>query len=170
MKVMKYALLWLLLLPSACFGFCFQEAGREYAINPLLLETLARIESNLNPSAVNRNANGSFDIGLMQINSTWMRRLNRRAEDLLSDPCANVMTGAWVLRQCLDAYGYTWQAVGCYNARSSGKRIDYAWKVFREMKDGKVSSIPTTIPSSTSGSSLVFRLHESPGSDEGKSQ
>lgn len=170
MKGMKHASLWLLLLPSVCFGFCFQDAGREYAINPLLLETLAMIESNLNPKAINRNSNGSFDVGLMQINSSWMGRLNRRAEDLLSDPCANVMAGAWVLRHCLDAYGYTWQAVGCYNARSSGKRIDYAWKVFRELKDKKVLSQPSSGGSSSGESTLVFRVHERPGSDEGSGQ
>jgi soluble lytic murein transglycosylase-like protein len=170
MKGMKHALLWFLLLPCGCFGFCFQDAGRQYAISPVLLESLARVESNLNPNAINRNGNGSFDIGLMQINSTWMVRLNRRPEDLLSDPCANVMAGAWVLRHCLDTYGYTWQAVGCYNARSSGKRIDYAWKVFRKLKDGKALSASQPIEPSMTGSSLVFRVHERLGSDEGKDQ
>lgn len=170
MKRMKYALLPFLLLPSICLGFCFQDAGREYAISPVLLESLARVESNLNPRAINRNGNGSFDIGLMQINSSWMGRLNRRAEDLLSDPCANVMAGAWVLRHCLDAYGYTWQAVGCYNARSSGKRIDYAWRVFRELKGKRVQSVSIPVGPSADGSSLVFRVHERPGTGEAMSQ
>lgn len=170
MKGLRLVLLSFLLCPSICWGFCFQDAGREYAVSPLLLETLARIESNLNPKAINRNSNGSFDIGLMQINSTWMGRLNRRAEDLLSDPCANVMAGAWVLRHCLDAYGYTWQAVGCYNARSNGKRIDYAWKVFRELKDGKGSRAIKPVESSSAGSTLVFRVREESGLNQGESQ
>lgn len=169
MKRIAHPFLLILLLPCVCFGFCFQDAGQQYSISPVLLETLARVESNLNPNAVHRNGNGSFDIGLMQINSAWMGRLNRRAEDLLSDPCANVMAGAWVLRHCLDAYGYTWQAVGCYNARSSGKRVDYAWKVFRELRGGKPSSVSRFDGLSTPQSSLVFRLHET-ATHEGRGQ
>lgn len=167
MKRIANPFLWILLLPRICFGFCFQDAGQQYSISPVLLETLARVESNLNPKAVHRNGDGSFDVGLMQINSSWMSRLNRRAEDLLADPCANVMAGAWVLRHCLDTYGYTWQAVGCYNARSSNKRIDYAWKVFRELKDVKALSISTPVGSSMPESSLVFRLHDTAAGEGG---
>lgn len=170
MKGMRYALLWVFLLPCVCFGFCFEDAGRLYAISPLLLETLAKVESNLNPNAINKNANGSVDIGLMQINSTWMARLNCRAEDLLTNPCTNVMTGAWVLRHCLDIYGYTWQAVGCYNARSAGKKINYAWKVFRQLRQGKDSAVSKPVGPSAAGSSLVFRLHERAISVESRSQ
>lgn len=169
-KGIKYLFLWILLPPCACFGFCFEDAGQRYSMSPILLETLARVESNLNPSAINTNRNGSFDIGLMQINSTWMGRLNRRAEDLLSDPCLNVMAGAWILRHCLDAYGYTWQAVGCYNARSSGKRINYAWKVFRELKEGRASSTSKPFESPKNESSLAFRLHETASVGHGGGQ
>jgi hypothetical protein len=28
-------------------------------------------------------------------------------------------------------YGYTWEAVGCYNASSKNKRNGYAYKVWR---------------------------------------
>lgn len=167
MRETKYVCFWVLLFPCVCFGFCFEQAGREYAISPVLLETLARVESNLNPNAVNRNGNGSFDIGLMQINSTWFTRLKCREADLLSNPCANVMAGAWVLRHCLDTYGYSWQAVGCYNARSNGKRIDYAWKVFRELKAARPSRVHPAGLSATD-SALVFRVHQSPAAVEGR--
>ncbi|MDI6890539.1 MAG: lytic transglycosylase domain-containing protein, partial [Thermodesulfovibrionales bacterium] len=53
---------------------------------------------------------------------------------LLSDPCYNVMTGARILRLCIDKHGYTWEAVGCYNAVSRQKRIGYSWKVYKELK------------------------------------
>jgi soluble lytic murein transglycosylase-like protein len=166
MTGIKHTLLLIFLLPCVCFGFCFQDAGREYAISPVLLETLAKVESNLNPNALNKNANGSIDIGLMQINSSWMSRLGRRAEDLLSDPCANVMAGAWVLRHCLDTYGYTWQAVGCYNATSSGRRVNYAWKIFRELKREDASLVSKPFGPSGAPSSLVFRLHENTMSNQ----
>ncbi len=69
---------WILLslFPISVSGFCFDDAGKKYGINPALLEGIARVESNLNPKAMNRNTNGTTDIGLMQINSWWLKSIN----------------------------------------------------------------------------------------------
>ncbi|RLG22706.1 murein transglycosylase [Methanosarcinales archaeon] len=109
-----------------CYGFCFEKAGLTYQISPRLLEAIARVESNMDPQAVNRNRDGSYDCGLMQINSRWQRVLGERWQ-YLSDACYNVMVGAWILRDCADRYGYTWDAVACYHtgkglSRLRGKR------------------------------------------------
>jgi soluble lytic murein transglycosylase-like protein len=116
------------------YAFCFEEAGKEYGINPSLLKSIAQIESNLNPKAMNKNQNGSIDIGLMQINSFWIKTLGLDSNKLVSDPCYNTMIGAKVLKQCIDRYGYTWEAVGCYNATSTPKRVKYSWKIFNNLK------------------------------------
>ena len=126
--------LCMLLLPLSASPMCFEEAGRGYGISPALLYTIAKVESNLNPGAVNRNTNGSYDYGLMQINSGWYATLGRDRWDRLSDACYNVHVGAWILRQCIDRYGYTWDAVGCYNASSKPKRTAYAWKIYSALK------------------------------------
>lgn len=120
-------------------AFCFDEAGTVYRISPQLLESIARTESNLNTNAINRNANGSFDYGLMQINSYWVRTYGLSSNDLMNDACYNVKVGAWILRQCMDHYGYNWNAVGCYNAASKAKRARYAWKVFTNLRNNKGS-------------------------------
>lgn len=104
----------LCIITSTAFGDCFETAGRMYGINPVLLKAIAKTESNFNPGAVHRNANGSYDYGLMQINSCWRAALGDRWR-YVSDPQYNVMVGAWVLRQCMETYGYTWDAVACYN-------------------------------------------------------
>jgi hypothetical protein len=39
-----------------------------------------RTESSLNPRAVNVNRNGSYDVGLMQINSTWSSKRDLRVK------------------------------------------------------------------------------------------
>ena len=132
----RWALLILLLLTplaSRAGDFCFAEAGQEFRISPIILESIARTESSLNPRAINRNGNGSVDYGLMQINSYWVKTYGLSSDDLLNDPCYNTRIGAWVLRQCMDRYGYNWEAVGCYNATSKGKRARYAWKVFNNL-------------------------------------
>lgn len=156
------------LLPSGPYAFqpeadfCFEEAGKTYGINHLLLKSLAKIESNLDPKAVNRNQNGSTDIGLMQINSFWIKKLDLSRDALLSDPCYNTMVGAKVLKYCMDSYGYTWKAVGCYNASSAGKRVDYSWKIFNELKKQHSTETPSALRprNDPSNSSFFFRARD----------
>ncbi len=139
--VIRYSLvITILLLTAYCLlhtdadAFCFEDAGKTYSINPSLLKSIAHIESSLNPKAMNKNQNGSIDIGLMQINSFWIKTLGLDSGKLISDPCYNTMIGAKVLKQCIDRYGYTWEAVGCYNATSTPKRVKYSWKIFNNLK------------------------------------
>ncbi|MBN2243525.1 MAG: lytic transglycosylase domain-containing protein, partial [Acidobacteria bacterium] len=80
------------------------------------------------------NSNGTTDIGLMQINSWWLRVLGLDERELIENPCHNVKTGARILSQCIDRYGYNWKAVGCYNAYSEHKKILYSWKIYNELK------------------------------------
>ncbi|MBB3211518.1 soluble lytic murein transglycosylase-like protein [Herbaspirillum sp. Sphag1AN] len=120
---------------------CFDEAGKKHAIDPLLLEAIAYVESSMNPKAVNVNRNGTQDIGLMQINSSHLQRLEKQGvtrELLLSDSCLSVMVGAEILAQFIARFGYTWRAVGAYNAGAGlGKQRDelrdrYAQKVVKQ--------------------------------------
>jgi soluble lytic murein transglycosylase-like protein len=55
----------------------FEEAGEYYRIDPKILYSIAKIESNLNPNAINRNLNGSVDMGIMQINSVHMEKIKQ---------------------------------------------------------------------------------------------
>ncbi|WP_226020536.1 lytic transglycosylase domain-containing protein [Serratia symbiotica] len=123
---------------------CFNDAGARYHISPQVLRAIAQVESNMNPHAVgvNRDSQGhitSRDYGLMQINSTHIPQLKamgviRHAHDLLTQPCLNVQTGAWILARHLQICGLTWQCLGSYNAGfSDGKqtrRMRYARKVY----------------------------------------
>lgn len=119
--------------PPPAHAFCFEEAGAIYRISPQLLWAIAKVESSFNPSAMNRNANGSYDYGLMQINSSWQKILGEELWAFLGDSCLNVKVGAWILAQCMKRHGQTWEAVGCYNATSPDKRAKYAWKVYSSL-------------------------------------
>ncbi|MEO5358534.1 MAG: lytic transglycosylase domain-containing protein [Nitrospirae bacterium YQR-1] len=118
-------------------SFCFEEAGRSFGINPRLLYSIAEVESGLNQQARGININNTEDIGLMQVNSSWISKLSFDRERLFSDSCYNVRAGARILSGCINTYGYNWKAVGCYNAVSTTKRIAYSWKIFNALKAEK---------------------------------
>jgi len=122
-----------LLLAGNASPFCFEEAGRMYDISPLLLWGIAQTESGFDPAAVNWNSDGSYDFGLMQINSSWASIIGPSLWSRLGDACTNVKVGAWVLAQCIGRYGYTWEAVGCYNASSPDRRARYATRVWHNI-------------------------------------
>lgn len=124
---------------SAYAAACFEEAGRRYNIDPALLRAISKTESAGNPRAINRNANGSYDIGHMQINSTWLPTLKKFGISELSlyDPCVSTHVGAWILAGNISKLGYNWTAVGAYNAKSPDKRVLYAHKVSKNLAQEK---------------------------------
>lgn len=112
---------------------CWEYAASHYQVSSALLYAIARTESGLNPQAIGRNTNGSRDIGLMQINSAWLPTLASHGigERDLYEPCTNIQVGAWILAGNVSRLGYTWEAVGAYNAASPALRRNYVEKVRR---------------------------------------
>jgi soluble lytic murein transglycosylase-like protein len=157
---MKLLIICAMLLPSVLQAFCFEDAGKEYGVDQGLLETIAVVESNMNPKAVHRNSDGSFDVGLMQINSTWVKTLGLDRDKLISDPCYNVMAGARVLKGCVDQFGLNWVAVGCYNATHVQKRINYSWEVFRKLKTRGQKQMAEPEQRESIPSSLIFTARD----------
>lgn len=129
----------LLAAPAAHASDCWTNAGQEFHIDPLLLYAIAKVESSLDPHAFNRNRDGSFDVGLMQINSTHLPRLIKvgiTRQRLTREPCTAIHAGAEILAGFIERYGYTWEAVGAYNAGVAPDREParkaYATKVWKE--------------------------------------
>jgi len=124
---------------------CWDDAATRYQVSSALLYAIARTESGLNPQAIGRNGNGSRDIGLMQINSAWLPTLASHGigERDLFEPCTNIHVGAWILAGNVSRLGYTWEAVGAYNATSPALRRSYIEKVRRHL----AIDAPATRPS-----------------------
>ncbi|WP_280514848.1 lytic transglycosylase domain-containing protein [Candidatus Symbiopectobacterium sp. 'North America'] len=120
---------------------CFIRAGEQYKIDFRLLIAIAQVESSMNPNAIGYNRkNGkvvSEDLGIMQINSSWLVVLNAMGitrKQLLDDPCQNIFVGAWILAKNISHNGVNWESVGAYNAgfkdANAEFRMKYAKKVY----------------------------------------
>ncbi|MCE5313107.1 MAG: lytic transglycosylase domain-containing protein [Nitrospiraceae bacterium] len=164
---MKYlAALIFILAPALCSAFCFEDAARENSLSPELLKSIAQVESGMDQKAVNKNRNGSTDLGLMQINTFWIKPLNLDRERLLSDACYNTKTGAGILKKCIDRHGYTWKAVGCYNAVSEPKQQAYSWKIYNALIREQKKPVPHEAGqekpiAGQQNSSLIFSARDS---------
>ncbi|VVE64077.1 invasion protein IagB [Pandoraea captiosa] len=114
-----------LLHASRASADCWDVAAERYQLDPLLLYAIAQVESNLDMNARNTNRNGTYDIGLMQINSIHLPKLAQYGvteRHLREDACASIVTGAWILAGFVRQYGYGWEAVGAYNAGTGEAR------------------------------------------------
>jgi soluble lytic murein transglycosylase-like protein len=95
------------------------SAGKAYGVSPLVVFVIGAIESNHNVYAFNpSNKNGTADMGVMQINSTWIPKLKQYGlydVQKIYDPEYNIHVGAWILKQCVNTFGQSWKSIDCYN-------------------------------------------------------
>ena len=125
-------------IPSQCFA---QASERFRLTSPDVLRAIAQQESSGRCIARHpANADGSYDIGCMGINSSWLPTLQKKfglSEKDLYAPCINVHVGAWIFAKNVRQYGDSWQALGAYNAKSEYKRIEYAWKIYKHLSPAR---------------------------------
>ncbi|MEY4474662.1 MAG: hypothetical protein RL248_429 [Pseudomonadota bacterium] len=141
----NFIFIFIFIFSPIAHAFCYEAAGAKYHIDPLLIKSLIKRESNFDPNAINQNKNKnkkvtSTDYGLMQINSIHIPTLIsmgiiKSENDLLSNPCLNVEIGSWILAKHLKQCGVNWMCLGSYNAgfhKNNGeRRMDYAKKIHK---------------------------------------
>jgi soluble lytic murein transglycosylase-like protein len=126
----------LLVLPAVTRADCIDNAAAYRHISARLVRAIAQKESDMRADAVTVNVNGSEDIGLMQINSSWLPKLARFGiqREHLFNACVNAYVGTWILASNFRQFGPTWKAVGAYNATSSSRQLVYANSIYRLMQ------------------------------------
>ncbi|BFG80957.1 lytic transglycosylase domain-containing protein [Paraburkholderia terrae] len=121
---------------SPAHADCLDDAAAYQHVSSRLVHAIAQQESGMRANAINVNGDGSQDIGLMQINSSWLPKLSRygvRREHLFN-ACVNAYVGAWILASNIKQFGPTWKAVGAYNAVSTQKQLIYANAIYRRLQ------------------------------------
>lgn len=68
---------------ARCFSpiICLRDIGEELGVDNkdiLIAIRIAKAESGLRPDAIGKNSNGTYDIGLMQINDVHNKRISRQ--------------------------------------------------------------------------------------------
>lgn len=146
--------------PSAAAGpdswaDLFAGPCARYDVPASLALAIARQESQFYPWAVNiqgksyypasraeavallKKARGkSIDVGLMQVNSWWLRKLGISPETAL-EPRNNILIGVWILAQEIGRHGLTWKAVASYHtplSRNPERGRRYAASVVHHLK------------------------------------
>ncbi|CAG9208409.1 lytic transglycosylase domain-containing protein [Paraburkholderia tropica] len=122
--------------PFVAHADCLDDAAAFRHINVQLVRAIAKQESGMRADAVNVNRNGTEDIGLMQINSSWLPKLARygiRREHLFN-ACVNAYVGTWILASNIRQFGPTWKAVGAYNSPTSAHQLVYANSIYRRLQ------------------------------------
>lgn len=138
----------------------FEDGCGAWGTPPSLAMAIAKVESDFRPWAVNIEGKShymkdrdsalaliktasarrqSFDVGLMQVNSYWIRKLKLELTDVL-DPKLNVLIGCWILSEELKRYGMNWKAIGAYHtpvSKNPDRARAYADKVYRAWESYK---------------------------------
>lgn len=129
-------LLGALLCIKAGWADCLDDAARFHRVSVVLVRAIAQQESGMRANAVNTNSDGTEDIGLMQINSSWLPKLRRYGitREALFNGCVNGYVGTWILASNIKQFGLTWKAVGAYNAVSANKQLVYANNIYRRIQ------------------------------------
>ncbi len=149
MKTITYALLAIIFLSSfVAQASCLSKAAIRWNVPEIILEAIIQQESSGRPEALNLNKNGSYDYGLMQINSINFESLKSLGiithEKMLMQPCINIQAGAYLLSQKFNKYGYSWRAVGAYHSETPHYRDNYANKIMKIVQDTPTLPVKTT--------------------------
>lgn len=100
---------------------CSITSAQQFGVPPSVMLAVAQIEGG-RPGLAVRNKNGSYDLGAMQLNTTWLAGLRRYGVDprwALASGCYPYQLAAWRIRGHLvaDAGDY-WTRVANYHSRT----------------------------------------------------
>jgi len=115
----------------------FYSAGEEFGVRPEIIKNIALTENRrLNPNIVRKNSNGTYDIGLMQINTIRLKELKKIGitKSDLKDPRESIRAAAYIISKIVNRYGDSDYAIATYHSKTA--KYKKRWlKRFKKLKD-----------------------------------
>ena len=109
---------------------CINQAALHHHVPATMIISVMQVENGRNGDAI-KNKNGSYDLGVMQINTTWLTSLKKYGithAALQHDVCLNVDVGTWILAHSI-AKSDGWQGIGNYHSATPKFNRIYSKKV-----------------------------------------
>lgn len=120
---------------------CINQAAIAYHVSASLILSIMKKENGRNGQAI-RNKNGTYDLGVFQVNSIWLPTLARYGytkKDIQFDPCKNVMAGTWILAKGLAQGKSVWSGTANYYSHTPHLNTLYSNDVYKHYQ--KISSV-----------------------------
>lgn len=151
----KASIILIILLVSFCaFAYddeCLQRAAVRYEVPEIIIRAIIDAESKGNRLALNiegksffpksdyeaeqiikKHKGKSLDVGLMQVNSFWFKKLGVSPAYGLSE-CFNINFGTWILAYEIKRSGLNLEAIGKYHSPDRIKGDKYSSMILERM-------------------------------------
>ena len=110
---------------------CINEAAIEYKVPAKLIISVLNVERG-KIGLKKPNTNGTYDLGPMQINTSWWPKLYAYGitpQEVLHNPCTNVKVGAWILGKSIANGHDLLSGIGDYNSHTRFYNKHYTQQV-----------------------------------------
>jgi soluble lytic murein transglycosylase-like protein len=117
-------------VPKTVMSQCVQKAAKHYGISPVIVKTLVDIEGG-RIGTVRKNTNGTYDLGVMQLNTVNFDKIKKRFPDithldLILKPCVNIYVGTWFLsKSIISANNNLLKGIGNYHSKTPSIHARY---------------------------------------------
>jgi len=107
---------------------CIDNASKKYNVPSLLIDLIANKLESGSVGLKSMNSNGTYDMGIMQINSIHLKELekyNVTENDLVNNACINIDVGTWILsKEILKTKSYA-KGLGRYHSGNTKHATKY---------------------------------------------
>jgi hypothetical protein len=121
---------------------CIFWQAQQFKINELVLMSVLLAEGG-NAKSKNKNGNGTYDYGIMQINdvrSDELIKLGYDLEAVRKDGCKNIEAATHILALEIERAGDLWLGIGRYHYMETGQNPKYHY-IYRERVNRKLQNL-----------------------------
>ena len=114
---------------------CVLYASKKFEVNTLVIRSIVEVEGG-KIGTVSKNSNGTYDLGVMQINTIHLKDIARKYpgvgwQELAYKPCINIAVATWILKKRISETDDYWRGVGNYHSKTRKYHDIYLSKIVK---------------------------------------